>query len=360
MRAWAQSITAALLVVLVATLATVSTTGDTSGASDAGAVRMVQGTQSPSAAPGDAPARPNLVFVLTDDMRDDDLDHMPITRRLLADQGMEFTDAISPHPLCCPARAQLATGQYAQNNGVQHNRGEHGGFAALDPTEEASVWFRDSGYQTAFVGKFLNGYGPQDVRPAGWTRWDALTRGVYDYVDFSMTGDGDPRRYTDSYVTSVIEDHTNRAVRDFARSGDPFAALRVVHFVSRLRRNETLQLRDVVTALNAEFLDWSFSEKVVLAEIVQLQANWGISFHGDDRIVLDRNERGHTLLITDSTKMTSFLVNEARRLSEALDGPHRVVNHQQAQRGLGVAVHAPNHGLHLGGKQREVDRVLRH
>ena len=102
-----------------------------------------------------------------------------------------------------------------------------------------------------------------------------------------------------------------------ARTGDPFAALRIVHFVSRLRRNETLQLRDVATALNAEFLDWYFAEKVVLAELVQLQANWGISFHGDDRIVLDRNERGHTLLITDSTKMTSFLVNEARRLAEA-------------------------------------------
>jgi hypothetical protein len=104
-----------------------------------------------------------------------------------------------------------------------------------------------------------------------------------------------------------------------ARSGDPFAALRVAHFVSRLRRNETLQVRDVVAALNAEFLDWYFSEKVVLAELVQLQANWGISFHGDDRIVLDRNERGHTLLVVDSTKMTSFLVNEARRLRTACE-----------------------------------------
>jgi hypothetical protein len=104
-----------------------------------------------------------------------------------------------------------------------------------------------------------------------------------------------------------------------ARSGDPFADLRIVHFVSRLRRNTTLQLRDVVAALNAEFLDWYFSEKVVLAEIVQLQANWGISFHGDDRIVLDRNERGHTLLITDSTKMSTFLVSEAQRLAGACD-----------------------------------------
>ena len=214
MRSWAQSITAALLVVLVATLATVTANG---GSSRAESVRMVQTTRGP-----DAEGRPNLVFVLTDDMRDDDLAHMPITRRLLARQGMQFTDAISPHPLCCPARAQLATGQYAQNNGVQHNRGVHGGFQALDPTREASSWFRDAGYRTGFVGKFLNGYGPGDVRPAGWSRWDALTRGVYDYVDFSMSGDGEPRRYTDSYVTSVIEEHTNAAVRDFAATGDPF------------------------------------------------------------------------------------------------------------------------------------------
>jgi hypothetical protein len=35
--------------------------------------------------------------------------------------------------------------------------------------------------------------------------------------------------------------------------------------------------------------------------------------------VLDRNERGHTLLITDSTKMSTFLVNEAQRLAGACD-----------------------------------------
>ncbi|NPD06158.1 sulfatase-like hydrolase/transferase [Nocardioides sp. zg-1308] len=219
MRAWAQSVTAALLVVLVATLATVTANGDSA---DPGSVRMAQGTQSPDSAPDADGRRPNLVFVMTDDMRDDDLDHMPLTRRLLVEQGMEFTDAISPHPLCCPARAQLATGQYAQNNGVQHNKGVHGGFEALDPTEEASSWFRDGGYSTGFVGKFLNGYGPDDVRPAGWSRWDALTRGVYDYVNFSMTGDGDPRHYTGSHVTSVIEERTNQHIRDFARAGDPF------------------------------------------------------------------------------------------------------------------------------------------
>jgi hypothetical protein len=101
-----------------------------------------------------------------------------------------------------------------------------------------------------------------------------------------------------------------------ARSGDPFARLRIVHLLSRLPRNTTLQLRDVLAWLNASFLDWSFNEKVLLAALVQLQANWSISFHGDDRLVLDRNDRGHTLLIVDSTKMSTFLVNEANRLVE--------------------------------------------
>jgi hypothetical protein len=104
-----------------------------------------------------------------------------------------------------------------------------------------------------------------------------------------------------------------------ARIGDPFSTLRLVAFVARLRRNETLQLRDVVASLNAAHLDWYFPEKVVLAALVQLQANWSISFHGEDRIVLDGNERGHTLLIVDSTKMTPFLVAQANRLKDECD-----------------------------------------
>lgn len=104
-----------------------------------------------------------------------------------------------------------------------------------------------------------------------------------------------------------------------ARSGDAFARLRILHLVSRLPRNVTMQLHEVAAALNAEFLDWYFSEKVLLAELVQLQANWSISFHGEDRIVLDRNKRGHTLLIVDSTRMTAFLLAEARRAADEAD-----------------------------------------
>jgi hypothetical protein len=112
---------------------------------------------------------------------------------------------------------------------------------------------------------------------------------------------------------------TDLAPPQIARAGDPFATLRLVAFVARVRRNETHQLRDVVASLNAVHMDWYFPEMVVLAGLVQLQANWSISYHGDDRIVLDRNERGHTLLIVDSTKMTPFLVAQAGRLRDECD-----------------------------------------
>ena len=108
-----------------------------------------------------------------------------------------------------------------------------------------------------------------------------------------------------------------------ARSGDPFARLRILHHLARLPRNVTLPLRAVVDSLNAAFLDWYFSEKVLLAELVQLQANWALSFHGEDRIVLDRNERGHTLLIVDSTRMSAFLVAEGRRAADEADNELR-------------------------------------
>ena len=187
MQAWVRSGTTALIVLLLAasgvTLAEEVTTIRS-------AVQAAAG--SPATAGAGGIDRPNIVFVMTDDMREDDLRWMPHTRSLLADRGMDFTDAISPHPLCCPARAQLVTGQYAQNNGVQHNAGPFGGFQALDPTHEISSWFKQGGYQTGFVGKFLNGYTARDVRPSGWDHWDALSAGVYDYFDFAFDNDGEP------------------------------------------------------------------------------------------------------------------------------------------------------------------------
>lgn len=130
---------------------------------------------------------------------------------------------------------------------------------------------------------------------------------------------------TDTVLGAELEGlpDPNLVPPQIARAGDPFSRVRIVHFVARLRRNATLQLREVTDALNAAYLDWFFAEKVVLAELVQLQANWSISYHGDDRIMIERNERGHTLLIVDSTKMTPFLVAELRRAIDDCEAEQR-------------------------------------
>src|SRR5918997_267026 len=68
-----------------------------------------------------ASAQPNLVFILTDDMRKDDLRYMPKTKNLLQSKGMTFENAFVSNSLCCPSRATIMRGQYSHNNGVWSN-----------------------------------------------------------------------------------------------------------------------------------------------------------------------------------------------------------------------------------------------
>ncbi len=71
-----------------------------------------------------------------------------------------------------------------------------------------------------------------------------------------------------------------------AAVGDPFADLRVVHLLARVPRGEPVRIRDIVERLDAEHLDWSFSRPVVIAAVVQLQANWRADYRSSDGIVL--------------------------------------------------------------------------
>ncbi|WP_370246814.1 sulfatase [Nocardioides sp.] len=178
-------------------------------------------------ADGRAPAlqrdgrRPNVVTFLVDDMRADELAWMPRTRALLAERGLTFTRGISPHPLCCPARAELLTGQYAQNNGVHSNDGRDGGYQALDPRETLPVWAQRAGYRTAFVGKYLNEYEAAGTRDPGWDVFSPLLAPVYDYRTSYFRGE----RGDAGYVTDAITERGVAAITDFARGRRPFLVM---------------------------------------------------------------------------------------------------------------------------------------
>ncbi|GAB2872847.1 sulfatase family protein [Nocardioides pacificus] len=167
-------------------------------------------------------ARPNIVFISTDDQRLDDMAHMPFTRRLLGGSGVTFSEAVSPHPLCCPARAEFVTGQYGQNNGVQHNSGEQGGYKALrDPGNNVARWLDKTGYQTAMVGKYLNLYKPTTGSEAGWDHWNPAVRDVYSFTNTTFYNDGQQVLHTD-HIDDVVTAYASNYIREFAANPAPF------------------------------------------------------------------------------------------------------------------------------------------
>jgi arylsulfatase A-like enzyme len=171
---------------------------------------------------GSAP-RPNILLIMADDMAATDLHWMPQTRRLLGESGVRVEDFLSNHPLCCPARAEILTGQYGQHNGVRHNRGPRGGYRALiRPGNTVASWLQDAGYRTAFVGKYLNGWEKAPRHEPGWTSFDAMVRRLYAYYGVTMYRDGSPRTYPDTHSNDVVSSAVVRYVRTFSASRAPF------------------------------------------------------------------------------------------------------------------------------------------
>lgn len=136
----------------------------------------------------DPPNGPNVVVIMTDDQRFDDMATLPRVTRLIGDAGVTFTRAYASYPVCCPARATFFTGQYAQNHHVlclYPSCG--GGYGRLNQRDYLPVWLEDAGYTTAHIGKFLNGYGKEEgtpLDPNGWTEW----YGLVDHSTYRMWG----------------------------------------------------------------------------------------------------------------------------------------------------------------------------
>jgi hypothetical protein len=100
-----------------------------------------------------------------------------------------------------------------------------------------------------------------------------------------------------------------------AASGDPFAALRVVHLLARLPRGTPVRVRDVVDRLNADYLDWSFLRPVVIDAIVQLQSNWLSDYRTRDGILLEEGAAGPELTIEDSARVDPWIIRQVERLA---------------------------------------------
>lgn len=167
----------------------------------------------------EAAGRPNVILVMTDDQEAASLSLMPFTREDVNSRGVTFQSAFVTTPLCCPSRVSILRGQYAHSHRVTSNELPFGGYPLfrLSGGERSTIstWLDSVGYCTAFVGKYLNGYGnaPQTPDwayiPPGWDEWHAVVAGVpagSRYVDFTMNENGQLLSYrgSDNYEADVL------------------------------------------------------------------------------------------------------------------------------------------------------------
>ncbi|MBA2390191.1 MAG: sulfatase [Geodermatophilaceae bacterium] len=172
-------------------------------------------------APAAAAGPPNVVVVLIDDARMDDVDTMPLTRSLIGDAGATFENSYAPFPLCCPSRATLLTGQYAHNHGVLDNVAPLGGFAAFDDSQTLATWL-DEDYATGYVGKYLNEYQPARYVPPGWDTWKAALAPIH-YLDTDVSVNGKIRSFEGQYRTNVMANMAVQFIRtETADPSEPF------------------------------------------------------------------------------------------------------------------------------------------
>ncbi|MGA4959380.1 sulfatase family protein [Streptomyces lavendulocolor] len=183
------------------------------------------------AAPGRHSRRPNILFVLGDDLGWADLSsygaphiRTPHLDRL-ARQGVRFTQSYSGSATCSPTRFSLYTGRYPGRT--------RGGLAepiadrsvGLEPTHPTlASLLRDTGYRTALIGKWHCGYLP-DYSPvrSGWEEFFGNFGGALEYYSKLGLGgeydlyEGDAEYKDLRYYTRVL---TERAVEYVGRDHD--------------------------------------------------------------------------------------------------------------------------------------------
>jgi arylsulfatase A-like enzyme len=170
---------------------------------------------------------PNFVFVMADDLNERDMEALGGIRNVMGSNGTTFESAYVTYSLCCPSRASFLRGQYAKNHGVigLDNANPPSGekkFRSLGRDQSTvATWLDGAGYQTKYIGKYMNGYGVRDdlYVPPGWDEWFVL-RG--DAATSSQVSDDGQAVTIEGHSTDVFANEASDFIRRSSVNSAPF------------------------------------------------------------------------------------------------------------------------------------------
>jgi arylsulfatase A-like enzyme len=138
-----------------------------------------------------SPDRPNLLFILADDLGYGDLscygrpDFQTPVLDQMAREGMKFTSAYAAAPVCTPTRCAYITGRYPQRLqvGLQEPL-KHGQTSIGLPPDHPTIasLLKKAGYRTSLVGKWHLGWLPEfGPNRHGFDEFFGMLSGAADY-----------------------------------------------------------------------------------------------------------------------------------------------------------------------------------
>ncbi len=183
---------------------------------------------------GAAAARPNIIYIMADDMGYGDLGcygkvyQTPNIDRL-AQEGVKFRQAYSNSAVCTATRVGLITGRY-QNRfrvGLEEPLGAADRIGLEPETPTMPRYMQALGYRTVLVGKWHMGDGPRfGPLKSGYDRFFGLYGGGKDYFVQPEAGsaalrEGDVILKQHRYLTDELGDRAVREIREAKADGVP-------------------------------------------------------------------------------------------------------------------------------------------
>ena len=171
-----------------------------------------------------AGSRPNIIFIMADDLGYGDLacyghprNKTPYLDKL-AKEGLKFSDYHSNGPMCSPTRAALLTGKYQQRFGRHFESALSAKSPQIGLPEDAVVSpqvLKQAGYATGMYGKWHLGYQPPHMPTHfGFDDFRGLLTGDGDHIShISRSGNEDwyhneKIEMEDGYSSELITKHS--------------------------------------------------------------------------------------------------------------------------------------------------------